>query len=164
MKFAIILFVVLLPTVGMNQSISNSVIAASGTYYANSQSSLDWTIGEPIIESYASAVTLTQGFHQTRILPVLIDEISSDSSHIKIYPNPAQDYIHIQTPIHQSGQPAILHATISILTMAGVEIESLNTQLFEPSLRMDIHGLKPATYILIVSLDNQKKSFVFSKL
>ena len=67
MKIPLILFILLLNhwVVVSSQSLERTVIAASGGHMRNASLSLDWTLGEPVIDlRYNSKIVLSQGFQQ----------------------------------------------------------------------------------------------------
>lgn len=76
---------------------SQEIISTSGAYFINSDISVSYTIGEPIIETLQSVdYQLTQGFHQTKLI---ISSISSNHKldyTLKVYPNPTNEYIYIE--------------------------------------------------------------------
>ena len=79
-----------------SQTLSPEIITTSGCYYTNPYASLSVTIGEPITETISdSAIILTQGFQQSSYVITVIEEILSDNFKVKVYPNPATDYINI---------------------------------------------------------------------
>jgi hypothetical protein len=166
MKTLFLLFVIIAPAIGMSQSISNSVVASSGSYYANGQFSVNWTLGEPMTYTYSSSnVIITQGFQQNhKFIPVSIPNSESASSEINIYPNPANDFLFIRFSDHLALNPASSQVTVSIHTMIGSEIATTTHQLIDPLLELDLNGLAPSTYILIIKSENHRKSFVFTKL
>jgi hypothetical protein len=166
MKTIFLLFVILVPVIGMSQSFSNSVVASSGSYYANGQFSVNWTLGEPIIYTYSGAnLIITQGFQQNhKYIPVSVSNSISASTEIDIYPNPANEFLFIRFSDHQALNPANSQVTVSIHSMIGSEITKSTHQLFNPLLKLDLSNLAPSTYIVLVSFENHKESFVFTKL
>jgi hypothetical protein len=166
MKTLFLLFIILVPVIGISQSIGNSVIASGGSYYAKGQYSVNWTLGEPVIYTYSSAnAIITQGFQQNhKFIPVSISDIESASSDVNIYPNPANDYLFIRFSDSQALNPASSEVTVSIHSLIGGEITTSTQQLSGPLLKLDLNGLAPSTYILIITGENYRKSFVFTKL
>lgn len=56
----------------MISSYSQEVISTAGEHYENSNGSISWTIGEPVIETLESTNNyLTQGFHQPTVIPTM---------------------------------------------------------------------------------------------
>lgn len=76
------------------QSLTPQVIASAGSYFDNSNVSLSWTLGEPMIETYTSSNNiLTQGFHQPELLTVGIPTVLAYNTYMNIYPNPTMNYV-----------------------------------------------------------------------
>lgn len=72
------------------------VISSQGDSYSNSSGSLDFTIGEVVINTGTNGINdLTQGFHQTMWEFVGIDEFDANFL-VSIFPNPTQDVLTIQ--------------------------------------------------------------------
>lgn len=82
-------------TLGANaQSISNQVISAYGLSAANGSTQTDVTIGEPIVTTVSDANnTLTQGFHQTKLLITTISE-NEKTNNYQFYPNPVNEVLN----------------------------------------------------------------------
>ncbi len=81
---------------GFSQDLNPEVIATSGEYFSGANGSLSWTIGEPVIETFAGVnAKLTQGFQQNTYLVVAIEDMQDDNFQISVYPNPANDLINI---------------------------------------------------------------------
>ncbi len=76
------------------QSISPEVITSTGDYYSNSNVSLSWTLGEPVIETFeAGGFVLTQGFQQVDFTGVQMLYISQGWSGISTFIIPAETHI-----------------------------------------------------------------------
>jgi len=101
MKKIIILFFLTMPCVSfvtMGQSIQNSVIGSTGTSATAGSVMIDYTIGEIVIETFtAGGQTLTQGFHQSTLHMVAIEN-AGYFPEISIYPNPSSDLVNIDIP------------------------------------------------------------------
>jgi hypothetical protein len=79
-----------------SQSISSSVIASAGGDQTVGGISLSWTLGELATETLTSAnLILTQGFQQGYFEITAIDDPLSNRIDLKVFPNPAIDYINI---------------------------------------------------------------------
>jgi hypothetical protein len=73
------------------------VIGSAGSEAMSSGGSLAYTVGEVVVSSSTNAEgTLTQGYHQGFLTPTAIDEIPADLE-LSLYPNPASDYIIIES-------------------------------------------------------------------
>ncbi len=77
------------------QTITPDVVSGGGDYFSNSNYSIAWTVGEPVIETLTGTnYTLTQGFHQG-IWNIVNVEKQIANTDINVYPNPTSDYINI---------------------------------------------------------------------
>lgn len=73
------------------------VVATQGNSYINGSISMDFTIGEVIIDTGNSGSTyVTQGLHQTTWIITSMDDFSP-SFDVTVFPNPSADVLNIQT-------------------------------------------------------------------
>lgn len=78
------------------QSISREVNASVGEFFINSNSSISWTLGEIITETFVTDDNiLTQGFQQSLLYVFGIDENADSIFNINIYPNPTNSILNI---------------------------------------------------------------------
>lgn len=90
------LFILALASGATAQSITPEVISSGGGDTTNSNAGLSWTIGEPVTETVSGSNTkITQGFHQNHFEIISIEEYLDLGYEIKVFPNPATDYIQI---------------------------------------------------------------------
>lgn len=85
----------------MAQSLEREVIASGGDYFSGSNASVEMTSGEATIATLSGGSNLlTQGFHQTKLTIVALDDpaISGNLGNydIKVFPNPVQDQLFIE--------------------------------------------------------------------
>lgn len=72
------------------------VIASGGTSFSNSNGSIDWTIGEPVIETLENNSNFaTQGFHQTQLQITEVEE-SNTYYNVAVFPNPTKANVEVQ--------------------------------------------------------------------
>ena len=77
---------------------AQEIIATQGDSYSNSSGSVDFTIGEPITDTYQTESSiLTQGFHQTGLTVTIIKSLADDID-IMVNPNPANSFLSISVP------------------------------------------------------------------
>lgn len=80
------------------QTIQNSVISSAGGSASAGNVKMDYTLGETVIETFtAGGNTLTQGFHQTNLTLVAIENVELFAE-ISIYPNPTSEFVNIDIP------------------------------------------------------------------
>lgn len=76
---------------------AQEVVATQGSSYTNGDVSMDFTIGEVIINTESSVNTdVTQGFHQTTWIITSVDSYYSKYE-ATVFPNPTVDQLNIQT-------------------------------------------------------------------
>lgn len=81
---------------GKAQIIMADVITTSGDYFKNSSSSLSWTLGEPVIETFnTTSNCLTQGFQQVFFTITAIEKDDELIEKINVFPNPSKGIINI---------------------------------------------------------------------
>ncbi|MBI5915917.1 MAG: T9SS type A sorting domain-containing protein [Bacteroidetes bacterium] len=80
-----------------SQTLAIQVVAAAGdTFTAANGAELDWTLGEPVVETFANQAVLTQGFHQAFDLATPVLEQPLSDILLKVYPNPASNRLTIE--------------------------------------------------------------------
>ncbi len=96
-KFYSFLFVGMMGFAVCGQSTSPEVVSAAGAHFSNATHQISFTIGESVIATHSNAGnTLTQGFHQTKLDVISLDEISLVEN-IQVYPNPVLQSLTIYT-------------------------------------------------------------------
>lgn len=74
-----------------------SVVATAGTSFASGNLSLDWTLGEVIVDFYDEpGLGLSQGFHQPVYQLVAIKSIPVEFGQIAVFPNPFSDELMVK--------------------------------------------------------------------
>jgi hypothetical protein len=77
----------------MSQTVTPTVLSNHGGYAAAAQGSIQWTIGEPVSETYSTTSNLTtMGFHQPDVLGManLIKQYGEGAG-LLVYPNPVRE-------------------------------------------------------------------------
>lgn len=114
------------------QSVMPDVVASAGDFFSNSQGMIQWTIGEPMSETYANANNfLTQGFHQTGIDPVGIEQ--QVIGNLSLFPNPSSDQVTLQFDAESSGT-----YTVEIYNALGQQLSSRQLNIMPGGYRHDI--------------------------
>lgn len=102
-------------------SLGQEVISASGGSLESAEVHLDFTLGEIIVETYSnSEIVLTQGFHQSTIKLLSIEDFNPGLS-VQVYPNPtasnlfvASDYFEgIEYSIYNESGQEVLFGKLS---------------------------------------------------
>lgn len=141
----------LLPFVGnalFAQSAERSVLANAGnSALITGGYSVAWTLGESFVATRADTdlqIVVTEGFHQPEQGTVPTIDLPNQPGQITIAPNPAGNTLNITFPV----LPATpLHALLT--DAAGRTLRE--TDLLDLSTALDLAGLSPAWYALILS-------------
>lgn len=89
-------FTILLLFLGILTVSSQEVIASQGNSYSNASASIDFTIGEAVIATLSNTGnTLTQGFHQTNLTVLAIEDFDINYQ-ARVFPNPTQDLLQVE--------------------------------------------------------------------
>lgn len=80
------------------QSLQSGLVSTAGGFSTSPSSSLSWTIGELVIQTYSSGQQqLTQGFHQNRMTLTPVFEIDSQPVELDVFPNPSSQIITLRS-------------------------------------------------------------------
>lgn len=132
-------------------SLQNDVVSSGGASSSSTNLQIDYTVGEPVIETVSSTnLTLTQGFHQPGLTITSIDEpeVLGD---ISVYPNPTDEFINIDIPVYYTGNFSVTLADASGRIIVQQEYSSgIST--------IEMQNIATGTYFLqIISNDLQQK-------
>ncbi len=140
------------------QSISPFVISSAGGEGESGEMTIQWTLGEMMIETFdANDMILTQGFHQPHLIVTSVDEIPGHDICIDAYPNPTDNHVHIRL---NDGEYADMHYSLfdSNGRLIGTRpLESLVTQV-------NLTQHEPGVFFLIITRSNEEiKTFKIVK-
>jgi hypothetical protein len=94
MKISLLILSIFLAGVAVT---AQEVVASSGSSGTITGYKVDWTLGEPVIETLTgSANILTQGMHQTKLLVTSLQELTIPGLEVRVYPNPVRDILMIE--------------------------------------------------------------------
>lgn len=97
--FFLFLSTILANSSSYSQAITPQIVASSGEQYSDSITTISWTLGETITETYTGNLhTITQGFHQSEVKISSIDKFPVIQN-IKFYPNPTAEQLIIESSI-----------------------------------------------------------------
>ncbi len=134
---------------------SQQVVASSGNSGSAAGYTVDWTLGEPVIETISgSGNILTQGMHQTKLLVTAISEIEFPGVEVKVYPNPTGRFLKIE--VLQTGNELFFYE-ISDITGRNVVLKELQGNTEEIDMGSFVSGI----YFLYVLSQNHKSVKVF---
>ncbi len=142
------------------QNLSPTVISSSGGSGSADGTSLSWTAGELISQSFsADTLILTQGFQQGEItVTTTASELQGLSMDVKVYPNPVRNMLNIDFKGMMDQT-----ARVKLMNLNGKVI--LTREFNNPSniTRINLNGTTPGTYMLEVSIKGRSKTFKIVK-
>lgn len=137
----IYLSLLFLPVASLAQDTMQYVIGNAGGDFLSANTQVSWTIGEVATETFVSSTqTVTQGFHQGNLLVDRINEIFLNDYSIRVYPNPVDDNLTIETDV--------LNKEFRIIDIDG-RIR-LNGYVISEFQQIDFTGLPAGTYFFQV--------------
>ena len=148
-----VLFLTLLTTTTVT---AQEVVSTQGDSYSNGTGSIDFTIGEVIINTGNDGTnTLTQGFHQTNWNFVGLEDHLPSYAAI-IFPNPTVDVLNIQTSSFEG-------VTYTLYDGQGKLV--LQDLLSAKQTPIEVSELAPGSYSLTLNNETQNlKTFKLVKL
>ena len=157
----LILFCLLFFGFAQSQTLTPEVFAVSGDYFQQTNSSLSWTIGEEISETFANTSSiLTQGFQQPEPSPLSVDQID-DEFYCNIFPNPTKDMINISIKSN-----VIQKLNIKLMDIYGRLYYDKNFETSELTEQIELKKYRTGTFFIRISDENDKvlKSVVIIKI
>jgi hypothetical protein len=151
--YFIVLFIGI-STHAFSQHNDQSVISAGGDISRSTNLILEWTLGEPSIESVSTSSSLyTQGFHQPllKVQPVNYVANNSTKNVFHVFPNPATTVLNIQLD-YAAKEPLL----VSLLNVNGSVL--LNSSFPQKAIaaKLDVSRFPHGTYLLRIT--NQEGS------
>lgn len=120
---------------------AQEVVSSAGATQEAAGYEVNWTLGEPVIETFSSVSNiLTQGFHQTKLVITAIGEPEIMASELKVYPNPTSDFFII----HFSSELKDKHYSLFDMTGKMLELNSI----LETDTKINVRKLASGTYLL----------------
>ena len=142
-RLYILLIHLLLVFITKSNLTAQETISAAGNYAAGNSSTMSWTIGENIVETFeGSNNTLTQGFQQSNLMVTSLSKFEDVEFTIKIYPNPIQDILNLKIEEIDSDKRfsySLCNSNGNIIKTK--KIANLDTRIY-------FTDLKPSVYIL----------------
>ena len=139
--------VCLSPVLVFSQTNTPSTINATGGTGAVAATTLDWSVGEMTAVHTASGagIIVTHGILQPADLPVSVADLDDPGDRIKVYPNPAENQIYLETAFEHVG------------TMSCILYDAVGKSVMDFTYKVDrgsdtriipMDKLAPATYFL----------------
>ena len=139
----------LLPCALLNiETNAQSTTAAAGGEAKSNLLSLNWTLGEVITETSSSqAITLTQGYQQSKLEVISLNQENSTNVYCNVYPNPSSDFVVIDFKGRLDKD-----SKFSIFDSNGVEV--LQNKIEEERSFVSIKNLSAGSYIIKITSPN----------
>ena len=132
---------------------AQEVVSSQGDSYNNTNLNIDFTIGEVVTETQSDGTnTLTQGFHQSTLNIVGIENFALDYE-ANIFPNPTEQILNIETTKFKNVRYGLFDA-LGKLVLQG-ELNATQTSLA-------VENLASGAYTL--TLQNKKQKLISFKL
>lgn len=129
---------------------AQEVVASSGSSGTITGYKVDWTLGEPVIETLTGpANILTQGMHQTNLLVTGLEEMIVPGLEVRVYPNPTSDLLMIE--VIQTGNDLFRYELFDI-TGRKIVLKKMNSNIEE----IDMGSYVSGVYLLNVLNLNRK--------
>ena len=147
----LLLILLLVPMISFGQE----VVSTRGGSYTNSNGSIDFTIGEVIINTGTDGTNdLTQGFHQTNWKFSGIEN-HTPSYEAVIFPNPTEESLNIKTSTYENVVYTLYDAQGKLV---------MQNELVEEQTSLQVSHLAPGKYSLVLNNKTEKlKTFKLIK-
>ena len=163
MKIKLLVFAVLLQaSYSFGQSIYPNVINCSGNSFQKNNFQVEWSIGEvPLVsqmDAPQSSLVITNGFLQAYTLdlnPFSMGNIFT-SHEVRIYPNPATEYVEVNFLTLQKGKVSLRLYDAAGKTVYAGETTSYGIDLIH---RIPVKNLAAGTYSLYITLNSLRGYF-----
>jgi len=142
------------------QSLSPTVLSSSGGFESSDGTSLSWTTGEVMIQSFSEgSIMLSQGFQQGNItVSTAVDEMSESAMDVQIYPNPVNDILNMEF------KNMVDHTIqLKLVDLTGKTV--LRKEFSQPSntVRLNLSSVSSGSYMLEVRAAEKRKVFKIVK-
>ncbi len=150
-----IFIVVLLASVfSISTAKAQQVIAAGGNHHEAGGTSISWTLGETVIETFkADENIITQGFHQSKLTVVSIEEIDALDYKITAFPNPTTSNIMLNVEAEDYENMSFRLYDFNGRLVEQNRIDGENT-------KVSLEGLKSGIYFIRIIMDSEKLTTV----
>jgi hypothetical protein len=135
---------------------AQEVVATQGDSYSNASGSIDFTLGEAVINTGTDGTNdLTQGFHQTNWKFLGVED-HAPSYEALIFPNPTEDILNIRTSTFENVTYTLYDAQGKLVMQDILSAEQTPIQVSQ---------LAPGSYSLTLNNETQNlKTFKLIKI
>ena len=133
---------------------AQEVVSTQGDSYSNANGSIDFTVGEAIINTGTDGTNdLTQGFHQTNWNFLGVED-NAPNYEASVFPNPTSDVLNIKTSSFENVTYTLYDAQGKLVLQSILAAEVTPIQ---------VSHLAPGAYSLQLTFEEGKKSVSKSK-
>lgn len=126
---------------------AQEVITTNGDYFSNSNGSLSSTIGEPITETFKGTENIiTQGFEQSRLEIISINELPKSAYSVYAFPNPVKEFVTIKCDSKKND-----FLLYELYDNSGKLLQK--KQFDSPQTQISFRDLKPSDYYIRIFSD-----------
>ena len=128
---------------------AQQVISTSGNHHEAGDRSISWTLGETVIETFkADENILTQGFHQSKLTVVSVEEIDMTRYNITAFPNPTKSYVtlNVETDKYENMSFMLYDLNGNLIKQGFIH---------DKKTEISFEGLKPAVYFIRIIEGNK---------
>ena len=150
----LLFFLILNTTFSFAQSIERSVISNVGGVMSNTDISVSFTVGEPVVGLIADANSVDQGFWAGKgilIIPLSPDEEPSD---ILVYPNPVVEEVTVFTSENKV-------VGIELFAVNGQRVFSQKIEENKLEYKIDMAYMAKGVYVLKLFLEGNSETNVY---
>ena len=136
------------------QSTSPQVIASSGSFTENGNISLSTTVGETATATLSvNTTTLTQGFQQPDPSDAFVsaDKLSPVDFQIKVFPNPATDYLRVEWKTNKQHE-----VYAELYDLVGRKIIRIKSDESTDHIQINMQAFQRSAYLLKVYTKDRK--------
>jgi hypothetical protein len=138
----LLLFLFMISTV--TSITAQQVVASSGNTATAGGYTVDWTLGEPVIETISGSNNiLTQGMHQPNLVVTSLQDLTFPGLEVKVYPNPTGRFLRIEVIQTEND---VFHYELSDITGRRILMKKMQAQSEE----IDMSSYVSGTYLLQV--------------
>ncbi len=128
--------------------LAQEIVASSGGSGSVDGVFVDWTLGEPVIETLTgSNNTVTQGMHQPLLLTTYVENLMIPGFEINVYPNPASTLLTIEVI---KKRDELLHCEISDISGRKMMLTEIPSNIK----KIDMSDYAAGTYFLRLFIPN----------
>ena len=132
-------------TLSLN-SLGQDVVSTQGDSYTNASGSIDFTIGEVVINTVTDGTNdLTQGFHQTNWNFLGVEDFAPNYEAI-VFPNPTEDVLNIRTSAFENVTYTLYDAQGKLVMQDKLSVEQTPIQVSQ---------LAPGSYSITLNNETQ---------